>query len=84
MTEQWRVTLLSAVVPGWGQWELGHRRAGRWFLGAAIALVAGLVVSALLGRGVSLMVIALVELNAWATVHAWLVVARRSPPGVRA
>ncbi len=84
MTEQWRVTLLSAVVPGWGQFELGYRRAGLWFLGAAGALVAGLVASALLGRDVSLMVIALVELNAWATVHAWLVAAPPSPHRPRA
>lgn len=84
MTEQWRVTLLSAFVPGWGQLELGHRRAGRWFVGAAVALVAGLIASALLERGVSLMVIALLELNAWATVHAWLVAAPRSPRGMRA
>lgn len=84
MTEPWRVTLLSAVVPGWGQWELGHRRAGLWFLGATIALVVGLIVSAILDRGVVLVAVALLELNVWASVHACLVAARQSPPIPRA
>lgn len=84
MTEQWRVTLLSAVVPGWGQWELGHRRAGLWFLGATMALVASLIVCAILDRGVVLVAVALLELSAWASVHAWLVAARHSPPAPRA
>lgn len=83
MTEQWRVTLLSAVVPGWGQLELGHRRAGIRFLVASAALVASLIVSAIVGRGETLVVVALLELSAWACVHAWLVAARQSRAGAR-
>ncbi len=83
MTERWRVTVLSAVVPGWGQLELGHRRAGLWFLGASMALVAGLIASAILERGVALVVVALLELTGWASLHAWLIAARRSPRGAR-
>jgi len=84
MTEQWRVTLLSAVVPGWGQLELGHRRAGLGFLGATVALVVGLIVCALLGRGEPLALLALLELTGWASLHAWLVAARQPAPGPRA
>ena len=84
MTEQWRVTLLSAVVPGWGQLELGHRRAGLGFLGAAAALVVGLIVTAILGRGETLAALALLELTGWASLHARFVAARQSAPGPRA
>ena len=84
MTEQWRVTLLSAVVPGSGQLELGHRRAGLGFLGAAAALVVGLIVTAILGRGETLAALALLELTGWAALHAWFVAARQSAPGPRA
>lgn len=83
MTEQWRVTLLSAVVPGWGQVEQGHRRAGLGFLSASVALVAGLLASAILERGMALVVVALLELTGWASLHAWLVAARRLPREVR-
>lgn len=83
MTEQWRVTLLSAVVPGWGQVELGHRRAGLGFLSASVALVAGLIASAILECGVAFFLVALLELTGWASLHAWLVAARRSPRGAR-
>lgn len=84
MTDQWRVTLLSAVVPGWGQWELGRRQAGLWFLGAGMALVAGLIISAILDRGEVLFAVALLELTGWASLHAWLVAARQSPHEPRA
>ena len=83
MTEQWRVTLLSAVVPGWGQLELGHRRAGLGFPAATAALIAGLIVSAIVGRGERLVVVALLELSEWAYVHARLVAARQSRAGAR-
>lgn len=83
MTEQWRVTVLSIVVPGWGQPELGHRRAGLWFMDASVVLVAGLIASAILERGVGFVTVAVLELTGWASLHAWLVAARRSPHGAR-
>ena len=77
MTERWRVTLLSAVVPGWGQFELGDARAGRWFLGASVLLLALFIGAALVGTGARLAAVALLELNAWASVHAWFAAARQ-------
>jgi len=48
-----------------------------------MALVAGLIASAILERGVALVVVALLELTGWASLHAWLIAARRSPRGAR-
>ena len=76
MTERWRVTLLSAVVPGWGQLELGDARAGRWFLGASAVLLSLLIAAAIVGTGARIAGMAFLELNAWASVHAWFAAAR--------
>jgi hypothetical protein len=73
MTERWRVTLLSAVVPGLGQFELDARRAGAWFLGATVTLLVG---SAVLDRRSGVLVLGLLELTAWACGHAWLLATR--------